>query len=111
MSDWKTFVILAINTAASVGGSSLLKLAASTGNLVYVSLGCACWAISATTFLTLAKEQELGVIAVVTSAMALLTVNAVGILFFGEVLSLKKALGLTCLITGMVLVVLSGSSK
>lgn len=103
MDVWKTAFILTINMAASVGGSSALKFAVTTGNPFFATLGCVCWSITASTFLMLAKEQALGVIAVVTNALVLLTVTAIGAIFFDETITRIKLAGLLCIIAGLVL--------
>ena len=103
MEVWKTTAVLAINMAASVGGSSALKFAVASGNPLYATIGCVCWSITASTFLMLAKEQDLGVIAVVTNALVLLTVTAIGTVFFGEAVTQIKLAGLLCIIAGLAL--------
>ncbi len=111
MDDWKLGFVLLINTAASVAGSSALKFAVLSGNPFYATIGGVCWAVSAATFLLLVKGQDLGVIAIVTQALSLLVVNTIGILAFGEVLTLKKALGLFFVLVGLFLIAWPIASK
>lgn len=100
------FVLLTTNLA-SAGGSMLLKHATTTSQPTLAILGATMWAGSAAGFVWLARETELSVLAILTSALSLIAVQvfAIGL---GESVTYRKLLALTLLIAAIVIVSLQG---
>ena len=67
--------------------------------------GAALWALSAAGFVELARGHDLGVLAMVTSALGLLAANVVGVLVFGEAITLRKCVAFGLLIAALAVLV------
>lgn len=101
MSAMGTLSLLIVNTAASVAGSTALRFAAKSDNPVLAVVGVTLWVASGVTFVKLAQTQELGVLAMVTSALGLIAANVIGVVLFQELITVRKLVALGLIIAAL----------
>lgn len=107
MLNLTTITVLVATNAASAGGSMLLKHATTTSQPSLAILGASLWAGSAAGFAWLARETDLSVLSILTSALSLMAVQvfAIGL---GEALTDRKLFAFALLIAAIALVSLPG---
>ena len=103
MLNLTTISVLVVTNAASAGGSMLLKHATTTSQPALAILGATMWAGSAAGFVWLARETDLSVLSILTSAISLMAVQIFA-LSLGETLTDRKLLAFGLLIAANVLV-------
>lgn len=97
-------LLIAVNVMINVGGTFLLKFAATSGNVATGIMGCACYVFAAALFVLVVKEQPLSLIAVVTSMLALLASVAIGVLVFKEAIAPIHMIGIALALGAVVLI-------
>lgn len=107
MLNLTTIAVLIATNVASAGGSMLLKHATATSQPALAILGATMWAGSAAGFAWLARETDLSVLSILTSALSLIAVQifAIGL---GEAVTDRKLIALGLLLAAIALVSLPG---
>jgi multidrug transporter EmrE-like cation transporter len=100
---WTFWGALALACALEMGGDLALKQWAETDRAVWLIAGVGVYTVALVLFATLLRRAELGVIFVLWTGIAAVFLTAAGWLFFDEVLSAKRLLGLALVIGGAIL--------
>lgn len=98
-----SIIVLFVTTLASVSGSVSLKHATTQSDPIWAIVGVSLWAASGAGFSFLAKSQELGVLAVITSAAGVLLANLLGVAIFDEQFTRDKLIAFALLVLAMLL--------
>ncbi|QBF32342.1 hypothetical protein [Thalassococcus sp. S3] len=101
MTNWMAITVLGVSALASASGTILLNYAAIVLSPALAILGATLWAASAAGFVWLAHGYDLGTLAILTSALGLITVNVIGVTLFAEDITVQKLVALSLLIAAL----------
>lgn len=105
MSQAWTIVLLVCSGALNAAGVVALRFAHGSGDALAGIAGALCWAATSLVFLALLRaEQQVAVVAAMTSAAGILVVALIGVAF-GDVLSLRQFVALAAMV-GAILIFL-----
>lgn len=100
------FLAVVIAAMASTTGTILIRLADEFGNLALAIIGGSLWCLSGAGFVhASSKGLDLGLIATAMSALSLITINLAGLVWFGDVATLRRLIGLALIVISMFLIV------
>lgn len=108
---YTTITLLIFNAIVNTAGTIALKVAASSLSPALAVIGIGLYAAGAAAFIALLQlNQPLAVLAVVTSALGLLSVISIDVIWFSTGLSRNQWIGIGLTVLGIMLVSLPDST-
>ena len=105
LSAW---LLVAISVVAEVVGTVALKYSDGFSRLLPSGAAAACYALAIWLMAVAMRQLDMGITYAVWAASGTAATALVGIAFFGEHMSSVKALGLVCVVAGVVMLNLGG---
>jgi multidrug transporter EmrE-like cation transporter len=107
MSEYgKAILAVVIAAMTSTTGTISIRLADDFGNLTLAIIGGSLWCLSGAGFVyASSKGLDLGLIATAMSAVSLITINIAGLVWFGDVTTPRRLIGLILIVISMFLIV------
>ena len=103
LSAW---LLVAISVVAEVVGTVALKYSDGFSRLLPSGAAAACYALAIWLMAVAMRQLDMGITYAVWAASGTAATALVGIAFFGEHMSSVKALGLVCVVAGVVMLAL-----
>ena len=102
---WNAILAVALAALTSTAGTISIRLAESSGGLALAIVGGSLWSLSGAGFVyASSKGLDLGVTATAMSAVGLITINIVGMIWFGDMVTSRRLLGLALIVIAMMLI-------
>ncbi|MGC1175117.1 DMT family transporter [Polaromonas sp.] len=107
-SSLSAWLLIAVSVIAEVVGTVALKHSDGFSKLVPSGAAAACYALAIWLMAVAMRQLEMGITYAVWAASGTAATALVGIAFYGEQMGCIKALGLVCVVAGVVMLNLGG---